>query len=408
MIPTNTQWLIVSVKEPVMFHQTADETWLFNPNRRYIVNANRIAPIEQFIESVSELEGAAHYFRLTAGRSLTGSKILVERSRERGIGDLLFLTGPLGFMQHVAGNDVQIDLMAFADRGIVLTHSPLIHNGCVKCGPLEYDHLRMYNYHWMVNTVTEQDSEGDQLNVYDALFQQLGFKPGDIEPRWKRPTATLVSEDYQNLDRLYKHIWDARKIDLRRVGYFVVAPFANATLRCMNYQRWLEIIQVLATRRPVVVVGNSSLRTPETDISAGDFSQKVAGMGGGVFNAVDSTTIRVLMALIARSTCTICLDSAPLYMAQALNMPAISIWGTHAPAARIGYDKNLMDLAIWPREACQFSPCFAYGKFPVERCPNGIRQTVCEVTSAVSVDDVLKKVNMVESAGVQLQFTPKT
>lgn len=407
MIPTNTQWLIVSVKEPVMFHQTADETWLFNPNRRYVINANRIAPIEQFIENVSELDGAAHYMRLTAGRNLTGAKVLVERSRERGIGDLLFLTGPLGFMQHVTGNDVQIDVMAFADRGIVLTHSPLIHNGCVKCGPLEYDHLRMYNYHWLVNTVTEQDSEGDQLNVYDALFQQLGFKPEDIEPRWKRPTAALVSEDYQNLDRLYKHIWDSRKIDLRRVGYFVVAPFANATLRCMNYQRWLEIIQVLATRRPVVVVGNSSLRTPETDISAGEFSQRVAAMGGGVFNAVDSTTIRVLMALIARSTCTVSLDSAPLYIAQALNVPAISLWGTHAPAARIGYDKNLMDLAIWPREACQFSPCFAYGKFPVERCPNGIRQRACEVISAVSVDDVLKKVDMVESAGAQLQFTPK-
>jgi hypothetical protein len=402
MMPTNSQWLIVTVKEPVMFHQTADETWLFNPNRRYIVNANRVGPIEQFIDTVSELDGASLYQRLRANQNITGAKILVERNRERGIGDLLFLTGPLGYLHHLSGGDVEIDLMSFADRGIVLTHSPLIHNKCVKCGPLEYDHLRMYNYHWLVNTVTEQDTEGDQLNVYDALYQQLGFLPEDVEPRWKRPSATLVAEDFQNLDRLFHYVWTQRKIDLRRIGYFVVAPFANATLRSMNYKTWLEIIKQMATRRPVMVVGNSSLRLPDMDMSAGEFSQQVASIGGGVFNAVDSTTIRVLMALIARSIGLVCVDSAPLYMAQALNIPAISIWGTHAPASRIGYDKTYMDLAIWKQDACQFSPCFAYGKFPVNKCPQGQRQISCEVTAAVTADDVLKKVDIIESANTQL------
>ena len=408
MIPINSQWLVVSVKEPVMFHQTADETWLFNPNRRYIVNANRVAQIEQFIDTVSELDGASLYSRLRSNVDITGAKILVERNRERGIGDLLFLTGPLAFLNHLSGGNVEIDVMAFADRGVVLTHCPLISNKCVKCGPLEYDHLRMYNYHWLINTVTEQDTEGDQLNVYDALYQQLGFNPEDVEPKWKRPTATLMADDFQNLDRLFRHVWDQRKVDLRRIGYFVVAPYANATLRSMNYKTWLEVIKQLATRRPVMVVGNSSLRLPDMDMSAGEFNQQVGSIGGGVFNAVDSTTIRVLMALIARSVGVICLDSAPLYMAQALNVPAISIWGTHAPGSRIGYDKNLMDLAVWKQKACNFSPCFAYGKFPVNKCPNGIHQACCEVTASVTPDDVLSKVDMIESANAQLgQFAAK-
>jgi hypothetical protein len=409
MIPINTQWLIVTVKEPVMFNQTADETWLFNPNRRYVVNANRIEPIKDFIDTVSELDGASLYNRLTAGKNVTGAKILVERCRERGIGDLLFLTGPLGFINHVSGGDVEIDVMAFADRGLVLTHSPLISNKCVKCGPLEYDHLRMYNYHWLINTVTEQDCEGDQLNVYDALFKQLGFDPASIDPKWKRPTATLISEDYQNLDRLYRYVWEQRKVDLRHVGYYVVAPFSNATLRSMNYGTWLEIIKEMSTRRPVVVVGNSSLRLPDMDMSAGEFNQRIAQLGGGVINAIDSTSIRVLMALISRSAGLVCLDSAPLYMAQALNTPAVSIWGTHAPGARIGYDKNYMDLAVWKQDACQFSPCFAFGEFPVNKCPQGIRQHSCEVTSAVAPDDVLKKVDLMELAQKQLDaFHPAT
>jgi ADP-heptose:LPS heptosyltransferase len=398
MTPVNSQWLIVSFSEPVMFNQTADETWLFSPNRRYIVNANRLEPIKQFVESVSELSEGSLYVRLGAGRAIKGAKILVERNRERGIGDLLFLTGPLAYMQHVSGGDVEIDLMAFADRGIVLTHSPLIHNGCVRCGPLEYDHLRLYNYHWLINSVTEQDQEGDQPNIYDALFAQLGFDPTAIEAQWKRPSVTMVSEDYQNLDRLYKFIWDQRKVDLRKIGYIVVAPFSNATPRSLNYQRWLVIIQALAARRPVVVVGNSSLRLPDTDMSAGQFSQHVASMGGGVVNAIDCTSIRVLMALISRSFCTIGLDSAPIYMAQALKVPAISIWGTHPPGCRIGYDKNMMDLAIWNQEACQYSPCFAFGGFPANKCPMGANQGCCEVLASIVPDDVLKKVDMIETA----------
>jgi hypothetical protein len=398
MMPVNTQWLIVSFKEPVMFNQTADETWLFTPNRRYILNANRLDPIKQFIETASEFDGASLYNRLTVGKAVTGAKILVERTRERGLGDLLFLTGPLAYINHVSGQDVAIDVMAFADRGIVLTHSPLIHNGCVKCGPVEYDHLRNYNYHWFVNAVTEQDSEGDQLNVYDALYQQLGFDYNTIEAQWKRPTATVVADDFQNLDRLFKFIWDRNKIDLRRVGYTVVAPFSNATPRSMNYKCWLDTIQVLATRRPVIVVGNSSLRLPEMDMSAGQFVQSVSSFGNAVVNAIDATSVRVLMALIARAFCVVGLDSAPIYLAQALKTPAISVWGTHAPGCRIGYDRNMMDLAIWHQEACQFAPCFTFGEFPASKCPFGADQTCCEVLAAVTPDDVLKKFDMVETA----------
>lgn len=324
--------------------------------------------------------------------------MLVERTRERGIGDLLFMTGPLAFLQHLHNHSIEIDLMAFADRVVALTHSPMQHGGCVRCGPLEYDHLRLYNTHWLVNAVTEHDCELDQLNVYDALFQQLGYKPEDIDARWKRPSATLVPDDFQNLERLFHHVWTVNKIDLRHTGYYVVAPFVNATLRSAPYATWLNIIQQLATKRPVVVVGNSSLRLPDMDMSAGQFNQSVAALGGAVFNAVDCTTIRVLMALIARSTALIGLDSAPLYMAQALNIPAVSLWGTHAPHARIGYDKNYMDLAIWPQPACKQAPCFAYGNFPINKCPQGIRQTCCEVIGSITPEDVLKKIEMVESA----------
>ena len=97
----------------------------------------------------------------------------------------------------------------------------------------------------------------------------------------------------------------------------------------------------------------------------------------------------------------------PIYIAQALKVPAISLWGTHAPASRIGYDKNMMDLAIWKQEACQYAPCFAFGGFPVNKCPFGGEQTCCEVLASITPDDVLKKVDMIESASAQVgTFAP--
>lgn len=397
-LPINTQWVVATVSEPTMFHQTSDEAWLLNPNRRYIFNANRLQPIEHLLADVSEFENSSLYCRLRAGQSLCGSKILIERTRERGIGDLLFMTGVLGYLNHITGNNVEIDLMSFADRGVVLTHSPLLNNSCVKCGPVEYDSLRHYNYHWFVNSLTEQDAEPDQLNVYDALYTQLGFDPAEIDAKWKRPAVTMAPQDYQNLDMLYRRIWDDRKLELRRIGYYVVAPFSNASLRCMPYTCWLETIKHLSARRPVVVVGTSSLRLPETsDMSAGDFISRMSGMGPAVVNAIDSTSTRVLMALIARSNGLVALDSAPLYIAQALNIPAVSVWGTHAPGARIGYDKAYTDLAVWKPDACRRAPCFAYSQFPTHKCPNGEHQRTCAVLEAVTAEDIMAKIELVES-----------
>lgn len=380
-----------------MVHLTEDEVWLLNPGRRYVTNASRIPSIHDYVESVSEFENSALYNPLRAGRNITGSRILIERLRERGIGDLLFLSGPLSFFHHVTGANVINHLYAFGDRGHVLTHVPFLHNGTVLCGPVEYDCLRNYNYHWFVGSVTECDEESDQLNVYDALYRQLGFDPKDIESQWKRPYATLVNEDYQSLDTLFQGIWTHRKIDLRRIGYYVVAPFSNSSLRCLNYSTWLQIIKELATRRPVVVVGLTHWKLPDTDISAGQFVEQFSSMGQAVISAVDATPTRTLMALIARSSGVFCVDSGPLYIAQALNVPAVSVWGTHDPGLRIGYDQTLMDLAVWQSEACNEAPCCAYSQFPAHKCPEGANQKLCQCLQVVTAGDVLSKADRIES-----------
>jgi ADP-heptose:LPS heptosyltransferase len=387
-LPTNTQWAIVTFSSPVIYSFTADESWLLNPNRRYILNTECLTSIESYIKTVSEFENSSIVCKPRYGMDLSSSKLIVERCRQRGIGDLLFLTGPLGYLQHISGNSIEIDVMAYADRGTALLNAPMISGGTVKCGPVEYDSLRNYNYHWFISSVTEQDSEPDQLNVYDALFKQLGYDYTKVPAKWKRPCAVLNSDDKSDLDALFQKVNEVYHVDARSTGYAVVAPFSNATLRCYSYINWLHIIAKLAEKLPVFVVGSAALRLPDMDISAGEFIQRIAQMRG-VLNVVDATSVRVLMALIAEARVTICLDSAPLYMAQALHSPAISLWGTHPPASRIGYDEQYMRYALWSgNTVCRKSPCFAYAKYPVG-CPVAKACSGCAAINDIKPSSVL-------------------
>jgi hypothetical protein len=399
-LPFNSQYVIVTVNRPCIFPRTEDENWLLNPPRRYVMNAQHLPMIADYIESVSDLKGSTFHQPLFAGKSLESARVLIERHRDRGIGDLLFLTGPLNFMQHVSGNNVKIDVYALADRGQVLANHPALHLGTTLHGPLHYDDLGLYNYQWLIETVTECNEEMDQLNVYDALFKQIGFAPEQIDPRFKRPSATLVTEDIQHLDQFYLNAFNIVQRDFRRTPYYVVAPFSAATLRSMNYTNWLEIIRELASRKHVIVIGAATNRIPDMDISAGEFIGKLAQLSNVINTVGRLKNLRVVMGIISKATAIVCLDSGPLYIAQAFRTPAISIWGSHDPGVRLGYDKDYMDLAIWNQPQCRMSPCYAYASFPANKCSFGAHQQCCDVLASTTAEQVMQKLDMVESKNV--------
>lgn len=108
------------------------------------------------------------------------------------------------------------------------------------------------------------------------------------------------------------------------------------------------------------------------------------------------TPFRQVAGLAGRSNCFIGLDSGLLYAAQALRAPAVSVWGTHHPGVRLGYDRAYMDLAIHKTAACPSAPCYAFRAWPHERCPEGQAQTVCACLKDVTVEDLLAKVELAE------------
>ena len=222
-----------------------------------------------------------------------------------------------------------------------------------------------------------------------------------MAPRYKRPTVTLVQSDYRDLDALYATVFAKNGVDLRITPFIVLCPSAYSTLRAAPYSLWLDLARTLASKYHVILVGRTGDQgqLPSPDMSFGDFYQRAQSLAQEltprVLNLIGPTPLRLIMALISRAMAVVSLDSGLLYVAQACRVPAVSLWGTHPPHSRLQYDPAYMRGAIWKRSACQFSPCFAYAGFPTDKCPRGSAQKVCEVLSAITVNDILEKLDVV-------------
>jgi hypothetical protein len=304
----------------------------------------------------------------------------------------LFTTGPLSFIKSVSPGTI-IDYYGLSDRCELLAHHPALSNGTVLAGPITVGDFECYDAQWLIDSVTENCGE-DQINVYDALYMSLGIDPSSVPIVFKRPSLALTADDAKDLNGFFYHVQQATSIDLRVTDYYVVAPLCNSSLRSAPYATWLEIIKELRQSKPVVVVGHAHQKVPHVDMSLAEFTRSLDAMakGGGIVNAIASAPTRLLASIISRAQAAITLDSGPLYIAQALRVPAVSLWGTHDPSSRIGYDKDYMALAMWTREACPASPCWAFSGWPVERCPGGVQQGCCAPLAAVNPSAV---VNMV-------------
>lgn len=371
-----------------------------NPPRRHVLAANQITPsLAPFVDTISDLKAGRHYKPLTSAMTtLKGSRILVERHRDRGIGDMLFMTGPLSYISHMAGGAVHIDMYGLVDRSAILHNHPALTYGGVMSGPILYDDLPLYNYHWFSDSVTEYDETSDQLNVYDALYAQLGIDPKTVPPKFKRPSLQLSRNDFSDLDSLYHMVASQRNIDLRSQPYYVLSPVSYSSLRVAPYSMWLSLAQELSKKRPVIFAGHMAAdgQMPAAGMSFGQFYQAAGQLGPRVLNLIGNTSIRVIAALISRALAVVSLDSGLLYVAQALNTPAVSLWGTHSPVTRIGYDNAYMRYAIHKRSVCPASPCYAYAGFPYSRCARGVSQVTCEPLAAVTAQEIIAKIGDIE------------
>lgn len=373
---------------------------MFNPGVRYVLNASLLGELEPHVEDACLLSGSEKFRPLRFPAKVGGSKILVERYRGRGIGDLMFVTGPLNWIQAQCGHSAKIYTYAMASRRPVLAGHPALAAD-PGMGPVVYGSLDDFKFHWFIDNVTEFTS-GDQRNVYDEMYEKIGVDPASVDERFKRPSVQISQQDLKNFAHFSNGVGQARGIDLNR-GFSMVAPLCQSQIRSANYSMWVEVIRQMAETGPVIVVGNLDGILPDTDMSISDFSRELDGLEGSnqnVVNAIGPMPLRTMMTAAAKARVVVCLDSGPLYAAQAARVPAVSLWGPVSPGSRIKYDQAYMDLAVHISEACQNSPCHAWRNFPSSLCPDGSLQRTCATLSAITPDIVMEKVEQALSKGV--------
>ncbi len=100
--------------------------------------------------------------------------------------------------------------------------------------------------------------------------------------------------------------------------FVVFSPFSNFALKEWSLQRWIELARLIDL--PIVLVGTSK-----------DYERSREIKGNKVVNLVGKTSIRELMAVISLSRLVISCDSSPVHIANALGVPAISVYTSTSP-----------------------------------------------------------------------------
>ncbi len=145
-------------------------------------------------------------------------------------------------------------------------------------------------------------------------------------------------------------------------SFAVLSPFSNFRLKEWNIDRWLELSKRLSITP--VIVGADTQRASIFD--------KVEGI-----NLIGKTSLRELMAVISLSKVVISCDSAPVHIANALGVPALSVYTATSPD--YGFYPLIGDY-VKPELYC--SPCSPNPKV----CRTGTQACL----SMVGVGDVLK------------------
>ncbi len=178
----------------------------------------------------------------------------------------------------------------------------------------------------------------------------------------------LGIRDFERMPYLFVSEEEKRRVKERFSlpdDFVVISPFSNFRLKEWSIDRWLELSKRLSISS--VVVG--------TDTQRASVFEKT-----GCINLVGKTSLRELMAVISLSKAVVSCDSAPVHIANALGIPALSIYTATSPD--YGFYPLIGDY-VKPELYC--SPCSPNPKV----CRTGTHTCL----SMVRVDEVFEKLD---------------
>lgn len=229
-----------------------------------------------------------------------------------------------------------------------------------------FDRARAHDFQWLFTN--ERIAPGECEHVMDGLFgfaEQLGIHERRIE--WNIP----ISENTQAFAR--QHIPD-------KTPTLIISPLANP--RLLNWRNWrldrYAAVADFAARRglAVIMTGGSS----EADYQAGEAIMSLCQSVPR--NLIGKTTLKQLLALIARAEAIVTPDSGPAHMATTVNTPAIGLYATTNPNRSGAYFSRAWRINHYPDALSRFNHT------SVEKVRWGARVRHPEAMGLIQVDEV--------------------
>lgn len=394
---------IVRFIEPVTcgFKKSAGGTTIiFEAGRDYVISASQLDRICQDenvknrIYKCSRLEHRLQPFN--------------PQWRKQGTQRLLFYNGSGGYGDSIVSWPVAKFL---ADQGFEIHALVDPGNQCcwynfpwvktIQVMPLAYETFKLYDYHFIMEYVNNTDEHQDQLHPVDTMLNAMGVDFRTIPPEKKvvEPVYTWAEQQSVRVicqDKRFLGIYQLSSANPVRAllpndSAFLLYKLAEATPDI----HWLAVFDEFNNRAYA-----DALKCRDCGGTGKTGEEPCATCKGTTFllpniQPYTSPLLRDLWALTKfRASIVVAPDSMMVHVAGCQGVPCVGLWGPVAPQNRVMYYRN--HHGILHREACPFSPCFAYtAQFPKYCPPRGANRTVCEVVAAVTPAEVIDAVKKI-------------
>ena len=235
-----------------------------------------------------------------------------------------------------------------------------------------FDRARARDQQWLFTNTKLQARR--ERHVMDGLFEfaeLIGVKPGN--PRWDIPVSAA---DLAAIAPLFA----------KRTPTLVISPCTGQRFR--NYRNWrsdwyAQVADYAATRygAHVIVTGGN------TDIEQRYGTEIAAAARFQIQNMIGKTTLKQLLAILARATVVLCPDSGPAHMATAVGTPVVGLYATSNRHRTGPYFSQHLVVDQYPEAVAR-----EFGR-PIETLRWGQRVRDPAAMSLITVADVTAKLD---------------
>lgn len=247
-----------------------------------------------------------------------------------------------------------------------------------------YDKARAKDaQHWFTQRHLAPHPRAHVLDSFMDFARLMGVE--DLTPEWD---LAIPDTAFQEAARLTGD-----------TSYVLMSPCANPRLR--NFRNWsaegyASVVEHLWVQHGLTTVLTGGGSTEEREVG-----QRIAELSqpGAVLDLIGESSLKGLLALIARARAVVAPDSGPVHMANALNTPVVGLFATTNPERAGPWRWREFVVNRYPDAVREY-----LHKDP-ETIPWGQRVRHPDAMSLITADDVIDKLEAVLAASESRKTT---